>query len=71
MVSDGGLYGLPTLNVLHSMLNKGGACLTGNVLTGISVIAGKDHLRTLPGHTKNSRFANTIGAACYQGDFVV
>ena len=46
------------------MLNKGGACLIGNVVTGIRVIAGKDDFGTLPGHTENSRLANTIGAAC-------
>ena len=71
LVADGSLDGLPTLNVLHRMLDEGCAGIAADLIAGLGVVAGKDDFRTFAGHPLHSGLADAVGAAGNEGNFVL
>ena len=71
LVANGGFDGLPTLNVLHRVLDEGCAGIAGDLITGLHIVTGKNDLRTFAGHPLYSGLADAIGAAGDEGNFVL
>ena len=71
LVADGDLDCFPALNVLHRVLDEGCAGIARDLIACLDVVTGKDDSRTFTDHPLYSGFADTVGAAGDEGNFVL